>query len=134
MPSREWLLRTARAAAWAAVLGVALTTAFHALHLWALDTVPSGIDARRVRFETLPKAEEFGWLVGGLAFVALALTPLPAERRLAWALPRAAAGALAVTLPLQAFARAASMDHPWFMWAFVAAPAFVALMLPAMRA
>lgn len=130
MSPREWTLRAARAASLAAVIGVGVTAFFYAFDTFGSQTIPSGPDSRHIRFENLPKAEEFGWLVGSLAFVALLLTPLPAGRPLVWGSVRAAAGALAVTLPIAAWDNSWS-DVSWFAWVFAGIPAFVGLLLTA---
>lgn len=132
MHLREWTLRALRAAGLAAVLGTALTQFFYAMRNHGADDVPPGIDTRTIRFEALPKPEEFGWLVGALAFVALLLTPLPRGRWWpGWAVARAAAGALAITLPVAAWDDTWGNGAPWFAWLAVGVPAFVGLLAAA---
>lgn len=131
MTVREWSLRAARAASFAAVLGVALCSFFYAMGNLGVDMRPGGLDTRSIRLEELPKPEEFSWLVGSLAFVALLLTPLPSVLRTPAAVVRAAAGALAVTLPVAAWDDVWGNGAPWFAWAAVGVPAFAGLLLAA---
>lgn len=125
-------IRAGRAAGAAATLGVALSAVFYLLRGLGSEMVPSGVDTRRFRLEALPKPEEFSWLVGSLAFVAFLLVPLPREGpRWAWALVRAAAGALAATLPIAALDDVWGNGAPWFAWVSVGIPAFLGLLLTA---
>lgn len=127
---RVLLARLARAAAFAALYGVLVTFLFYALIQQAraeAQRLPETA-LRGARWETLPKPEEFGWLVGAILLAGLALPVLGSR----WAWPtRAVRGVLvagALALPAYHLGVAVTGEGGW-MALFVGGPAFVAALL-----
>jgi hypothetical protein len=134
MRPRELLLRLARSAGLASAYGIAVTAFFYALYTLGhnFDYVDFGAATPPFDFGAIPKPEEFGWLVGALAAVALFTAPLPrAGPWWAWGLARASAGTLAVALPVDALARASGAALPAWAYPLFWGPLFVGLFLSA---
>lgn len=127
---RASFARLARAAAFAALYGVLVTFLFYALlqqgRAEAQRLAETAV--RGARWETLPKPEEFGWLVGVLLFAGVALPVLAS--RWAWLSRaiRAALVAAAVALPAYHLGVAVTGEGGWLA-VFVGAPAFAGALL-----